>query len=75
MGGPRWENQIKQRHETGSAHGVIVSKPLPRSAAAPGGARCPGAVDAIPAGTSGYCNPPCKAVTSCASAAAGPGVC
>lgn len=54
--------------------GVTVNKLLRHSAAAPGGARCPGAVDVIPAGTSGCYNPPGKAATSCASAV-GPEVC
>lgn len=53
---------------------VIVNKQLPRFAAALGGALCPGAVGAIPAGTSGCYSPPGRAETSCASAA-GPELC
>lgn len=54
--------------------GVFANKRLPRFAAGLGGARCPGAVGVIPAGTSGCYNPPGMAATSCASAV-GPEVC
>lgn len=53
---------------------VIVNKQLPHFAAGLGGARCPGAVGVIPAGTNGCYNPPGTAARSCASAA-GPEVC
>lgn len=67
---PRFKNKIKLK----MCFWVTVNKPPPRSAEGLDGARCPGAVDVIPAGTSGCYSPPDKAATSCASAA-GPEVC
>lgn len=53
---------------------VSVNKQLPRFAAGLGGAWGPGAVGAVPAGTSGCYSPPGTAATSFVSAA-GPEVC
>lgn len=68
---PRFE-KIKLKWKC--AFWVTVNKPPPRSAEGLDGARCPGAVDVIPAGTSGCYSPPDRAATSCALAA-GPEVC
>lgn len=66
---PRFEIKL----ETEICSWVSVNKQLPRFAAGLGGARCPGAVGAILAGTSGYYNPPGTVAMNCAAAA--PEVC
>lgn len=66
--------QSPSRGQTTTTHlpleWVRVNRQLPRSAAGLGGARCPDAAGASPAGTSGCYNPPGRAATSCAPAAA-----
>lgn len=70
---PCWQTSF-QKIKLNMCFWVTVNKLPPRSAEGLDGARCPGAVDVIPAGTSGCYNPPDRAATSCASAA-GPEVC
>lgn len=68
------ETSLEIKPKTEICSWVSVNKQLPRFAAGLGGARLPGVVGVIPAGTSGYYNPPGTAAMNCASAAA-PEVC